>query len=60
MYNYYGVYCNDCFFYIAGLPAISFIGGYTEDGLPIGLQLIGKWTDESTLINVARNMELLL
>ena len=48
------------FFYIAGLPAISFIGGYTEDGLPIGLQLIGKWTDESTLINVARNMELLL
>ena len=41
---------------IAGLPAISIpCGTIEEDGknLPVGLQLMGKWFDEETLLNTA-------
>ncbi|RYG64864.1 Asp-tRNA(Asn)/Glu-tRNA(Gln) amidotransferase subunit GatA, partial [bacterium] len=34
------------------LPALSMPCGF-ENGLPIGLQLIGKMLDESTLLRVA-------
>ncbi len=37
---------------MAGLPALSLPCGM-DDGLPIGLQLIGKLLDESTLLRVA-------
>ena len=37
---------------MAGLPALSLPCGF-ENGLPIGLQLIGKLLDESTLLRVA-------
>ncbi|MBN2879230.1 MAG: Asp-tRNA(Asn)/Glu-tRNA(Gln) amidotransferase subunit GatA [Clostridia bacterium] len=36
---------------IAGLPAISFPGGFDESGLPIGLQLIGSKFSESLLLS---------
>jgi len=36
---------------IAGLPAISFPGGFDESGLPIGLQLIGSKFTESLLLS---------
>jgi aspartyl-tRNA(Asn)/glutamyl-tRNA(Gln) amidotransferase subunit A len=42
---------------LAGLPAISVPCGYTSDGLPIGLQLIGKPFEEVTLLKVARFYE---
>lgn len=35
---------------IAGLPAISMPCGADKDGMPIGMQLIGKAFDENTLI----------
>ena len=35
---------------IAGLPALSLPCGVDSDGLPIGLQLIGKAFDESSLL----------
>lgn len=38
---------------IAGLPAISIPGGLDNNGMPIGLQLIGKSFDESKLIRCA-------
>ncbi|MBI3150796.1 MAG: amidase [Chloroflexi bacterium] len=38
---------------MTGLPAISFPVGYTQKGLPIGLQVIGKAWDESTLLRMA-------
>lgn len=37
---------------LAGLPAVSFPCGFTEDSLPIGVQLIGKAFDEATLIRL--------
>ncbi len=38
---------------LAGLPGISVPCGYSSDGLPIGLQIIGRAFDESTVLKVA-------
>lgn len=38
---------------LAGVPAISIPCGFSNKGLPIGLQLIGKHFDEETLIKAA-------
>ena len=42
---------------IVGSPAISFPCGKNENGLPIGLQLIGKKFDEATLYTLANYFE---
>lgn len=42
---------------IAGLPAMSIPCGYDEDGLPIGLQLIGRPFEEGTLLRCAYTFE---
>ena len=38
---------------IAGLPGISVPCGFSKDGLPIGIQVLGKPFDEETVIHVA-------
>jgi Asp-tRNA(Asn)/Glu-tRNA(Gln) amidotransferase A subunit family amidase len=38
---------------MTGLPAISFPAGYTQKGLPIGMQAIGKAWDEVNLLRIA-------
>lgn len=38
---------------LAGLPGLSLPGGFTEGGLPLGLQLIGRRFDEATLLRAA-------
>ena len=42
---------------LAGLPAISLPCGFTEDSLPIGLQLTGRMFDEITLLSAAHAYE---
>ncbi|MES2504261.1 MAG: Asp-tRNA(Asn)/Glu-tRNA(Gln) amidotransferase subunit GatA [Myxococcota bacterium] len=42
---------------MAGLPGISLPGGKSATGLPIGVQLIGKPFDESSLLNAAYALE---
>lgn len=42
---------------LAGLPAISLPMGYAGNGLPLGLQLIGRAFDESRLLSVAHALE---
>ena len=42
---------------MAGLPGIAVPAGLSADGLPLGLQLIGKPFDEETLFRVAHVME---
>jgi aspartyl-tRNA(Asn)/glutamyl-tRNA(Gln) amidotransferase subunit A len=42
---------------LAGLPGISLPGGFSEDGLPIGLQIIGRHFEEDKLLQVAYTLE---
>ncbi|AKG05189.1 MULTISPECIES: Asp-tRNA(Asn)/Glu-tRNA(Gln) amidotransferase subunit GatA [Salimicrobium] len=42
---------------LAGVPGISIPCGFSEKGLPIGLQIIGKHFDESTVYRAAHAFE---
>jgi aspartyl-tRNA(Asn)/glutamyl-tRNA(Gln) amidotransferase subunit A len=42
---------------LAGVPGISVPCGFSSEGLPIGLQIMGKHFDEETLLKVAFNFE---
>ncbi|MEZ5787185.1 MAG: Asp-tRNA(Asn)/Glu-tRNA(Gln) amidotransferase subunit GatA [Xanthobacteraceae bacterium] len=54
------MYLNDVFTVtvnMAGLPGISVPGGLDAQGLPLGLQLIGRPFDEETLFSLAAAVE---
>ncbi len=54
------MYLNDIFTVtvnMAGLPGIAVPAGVSKDGLPLGLQLIGKAFDEGTLFTAAAAIE---
>jgi aspartyl-tRNA(Asn)/glutamyl-tRNA(Gln) amidotransferase subunit A len=54
------MYLNDVFAVpasLAGLPAISVPAGLDDQGLPLGLQLIGKALDEQGVLNAALALE---
>jgi len=54
------MYLNDIFTVtanMAGLPGISVPAGLSEDGLPLGLQIIGKALDEETVFRVGGVIE---
>jgi aspartyl-tRNA(Asn)/glutamyl-tRNA(Gln) amidotransferase subunit A len=54
------MYLNDIFTVtvnMAGLPGISVPAGLSDEGLPLGLQLIGRAFDEETLFAVASVIE---
>ena len=42
---------------VAGVPAISIPCGLSQDGMPIGMQIIGKHFDEETILNAAYTYE---
>jgi aspartyl-tRNA(Asn)/glutamyl-tRNA(Gln) amidotransferase subunit A len=54
------MYLNDVFTVpasLAGLPAMSVPGGLDKDGLPLGLQIIGKALDEQGVLNASLAIE---
>lgn len=54
------MYLNDVFAVpasLAGLPAMSVPGGLSKDGLPLGLQIIGKALDEQSVLNAGLAIE---
>ncbi|HEV8407956.1 MAG TPA: amidase family protein, partial [Sphingomicrobium sp.] len=54
------MYLNDVFAVpasLAGLPAMSVPGGFDEQGLPLGLHLIGNELDEQTVLNAGLAIE---
>jgi len=54
------MYLNDVFTVpvnLAGLPGISVPAGLSADGLPLGLQVIGKAFDEETVLRVGSAIE---
>jgi len=46
-----------CLANVAGLPAISLPAGWSEDGLPVGVQLVGPAGSERSLIALARQID---
>jgi len=54
------MYLNDVFTVpasLAGLPGISVPAGLSQDGLPLGLQILGRPFDEETVLRVADVLE---
>lgn len=54
------MYLNDIFTVpasLAGLPGLVLPGGLTKEGLPLGLQLIGKSYDEEMIFRIAAVLE---
>jgi aspartyl-tRNA(Asn)/glutamyl-tRNA(Gln) amidotransferase subunit A len=54
------MYLNDIYTVpvnLAGLPGISVPAGFDRKGLPIGLQLIGRYFDEARVLNVAHRFQ---
>ncbi|MAW99977.1 MAG: Asp-tRNA(Asn)/Glu-tRNA(Gln) amidotransferase GatCAB subunit A [Sphingomonas sp.] len=54
------MYLNDVFTVpssLAGLPAMSVPGGLDKQGLPLGLQIIGKAMDEQSVLNAGLALE---
>jgi amidase len=42
---------------VTGHPSISLPGGFTDDGLPVGVQLVGRFRDEHALLRIAAAVE---
>jgi aspartyl-tRNA(Asn)/glutamyl-tRNA(Gln) amidotransferase subunit A len=42
---------------MAGLPGISVPAGLDKDGLPLGLQILGRAFDEETMLRAAAALE---
>jgi amidase len=46
-----------CDITVTGLPAISVPCGFTDDGLPVGLQIVGRYRDELGVLQLAHAFE---
>jgi aspartyl-tRNA(Asn)/glutamyl-tRNA(Gln) amidotransferase subunit A len=54
------MYLNDVFTVtanLAGLPGLSVPAGLSHEGLPLGLQVMGRAFDEATVLRVGRSLE---
>ena len=52
----WGPYLN--LFNLTGHPALSVPAGFTANGLPVGLQLVGRLRSDTDLLRLARAIEL--
>lgn len=52
MRQFFGIRAHRGPFNLAAVPAMSIPCGFTDSGLPVGLQLVGRPFDESTLFQV--------
>lgn len=55
-----GMYLSDIYtitLNLAGVPGVSLPCGFSSNGLPIGVQLIGRHFDEALLLKAAHNLE---
>ena len=58
--NPVAMYLNDIFtntVNLAGLPGLSVPCGFDPAGLPVGLQLIGKFMDEASILSTAHQLQ---
>jgi amidase len=44
-------------FTVVSLPAISVPCGFTRDGMPVGLQIVGRWRDDAGVLRAAAAFE---
>jgi amidase len=44
-------------FNFSGLPAISLPAAWTQDDIPIGVQLVGRYGDEATILRLSAQLE---
>jgi aspartyl-tRNA(Asn)/glutamyl-tRNA(Gln) amidotransferase subunit A len=42
---------------LTGLPAVSVPAGFSRDGLPVSIQIVGRPFDEPTILRIARSYE---
>jgi aspartyl-tRNA(Asn)/glutamyl-tRNA(Gln) amidotransferase subunit A len=42
---------------VTGLPGVSMRFGTSHDGMPIGVQIVGSWQTESTILHIASLLE---
>ncbi|MDE0885192.1 MAG: amidase [Myxococcota bacterium] len=45
------------FITLTGHPAISVPCGFTDEGLPVGIQIVGRWRDDFGVLQFARALE---
>jgi aspartyl-tRNA(Asn)/glutamyl-tRNA(Gln) amidotransferase subunit A len=42
---------------LAGLPALALSAGFSREGMPLGVQMIGRPGEEATLLRLARSFQ---
>ena len=57
MESYVDWMCSCYFISVTGLPAISVPAGFTEEGLPVGLQIVGRHHDDFGVLQIAHAYE---
>ena len=58
--RYHGFDMTAIFNFVSQCPALSVPSGFTADGLPTGLQIVGRRFDDSTVLRIGAALESLL
>jgi aspartyl-tRNA(Asn)/glutamyl-tRNA(Gln) amidotransferase subunit A len=55
--NVMGIMSATTPFSVTGLPGVSMRFGTSKEGMPIGVQIVGSWQTESTILHIASLLE---